>query len=94
MNEYCLTEEFCKHHFLVGLLMQEVRTSLNEIVQIRKVAIGTLRDLMAKHELDDRYQNKVRDFEYFNNLFKTSHAILLEESVLLKKIEDYIIYAD
>lgn len=60
MNEYCLTEEFCKHHFLAGLLMQEVRTSLNEIVQIRKVAIGTLRDLMAKHELDDRYQNKVR----------------------------------
>lgn len=68
MNEYCLTEEFCKHHFLVGLLMQEVRTSLNEIVQIRKVAIGTLRDLMAKHELDDRYQNKVRDFEYLTNL--------------------------
>lgn len=60
MNEYCLTEEFCKHHFLAGLLMQEVRTSLNEIVQIRKVAISTLRDLMAKHELDDRYQNKVR----------------------------------
>lgn len=60
MNEYCLTEEFCKHHFLAGLLMQEVKTSLNEIVQIRKVAIGTLRDLMAKHELDDRYQNKVR----------------------------------
>lgn len=59
MNEYCLTEEFCKYHFLVGLLMQEVRTSLNEIVQIRKVAIGTLRDLLAKHELDDRYQNKV-----------------------------------
>lgn len=60
MNEYCLTEEFCKHHFLAGLLMQEVKTSLNEIVQIRKVAISTLRDLMAKHELDDRYQNKVR----------------------------------
>jgi len=59
MNEYCLTEEFCKHHFLAGLLIQEVRTSLNEIAQIRKVAISTLRDLMAKHELDDRYQNKV-----------------------------------
>lgn len=74
MNEYCLTEEFCKHHFLVSLLMQEVRISLNEIVQIRKVAISTLRDLMAKHELDDRYQNKVRDFKYFLNLFKTSRT--------------------
>ncbi|XP_046413521.1 dedicator of cytokinesis protein 9 isoform X5 [Neodiprion fabricii] len=58
MNEYCLSENFCKHHFLVGLLLQEVKTSLNEIVQIRKVAVATLRDLMAKHELDDRYQNK------------------------------------
>ena len=45
--------------------MQEVKTSLNEIVQIRKVAIATLRDLMAKHELDDRYQNKVYLSLYF-----------------------------
>lgn len=47
--------------------MQEVKTSLNEIVQIRKVAIATLRDLMAKHELDDRYQNKVKKSDI--NLF-------------------------
>lgn len=59
MNEYCLSEDFCKHHFLVGLLLQEIKISLNEIMQIRKVAITTLRDLLAKHELDDRYQNKV-----------------------------------
>lgn len=59
MNEYSLSEEFCKQHFLVGLLLQEVRTSLNEVFQIRKVAVSTLRDLLAKHELDDRYQNKV-----------------------------------
>ncbi|KAK0080760.1 hypothetical protein PV326_008002, partial [Microctonus aethiopoides] len=58
MLEYCLSQEFCKHHFLVGLLLQEVKSSLNEVVQIRKVAIATLRDLLAKHELDDRYQNK------------------------------------
>jgi hypothetical protein len=59
MSEYCLSEDFCKRHFLVGLLMQEVRTSLNEVFQIRKVAVSTLRDLLAKHELDDRYQHKV-----------------------------------
>ncbi|XP_023290391.1 dedicator of cytokinesis protein 9 isoform X2 [Orussus abietinus] len=58
VNEYCLSEDFCKHHFLVGLLLQEVKMSLNEVVQIRRVAISTLRDLIAKHELDDRYQNK------------------------------------
>ncbi|XP_063975168.1 dedicator of cytokinesis protein 9 isoform X2 [Diachasmimorpha longicaudata] len=56
--EYYLSQEFCKHHFLVGLLLQEVKSSLNEIVQIRKIAIATLRDLLAKHELDDRYENK------------------------------------
>lgn len=49
--------------------MQEVRTSLNEIMQIRKVAIATLRDLMAKHELDDRYQNKVNYFYLFFYFF-------------------------
>lgn len=49
--------------------MQEVRTSLNEIVQIRKVAIATLRDLMAKHELDERYQNKVNYFYLFFYVF-------------------------
>lgn len=58
-SEYRLSQDFCKHHFLVGLLLQEVKTSLNEVVQIRKVAIVTLRDLLAKHELDDRYRNKV-----------------------------------
>ncbi|XP_043462362.1 dedicator of cytokinesis protein 9 isoform X3 [Leptopilina heterotoma] len=58
LNEYCLTEDFCKHHFLVGLLLQEVKTSLCEVVQVRKTAIATLRDLLAKHEMDDRYQNK------------------------------------
>lgn len=44
---------------MVGLLLQEVKMSLNEVPQIRKIAISTLRDLLAKHELDDRYQNKV-----------------------------------
>ena len=59
LHEYCLTDNFCKHHFLVGLLLQEVKISLNEIVQVRKIALSTLRDLLAKHELDDRYQNQV-----------------------------------
>lgn len=58
LQEYCLSEEFCKHHFLVALLLQEVKTSLNEMVHIRKLALTTLRELLAKHELDDRYQSK------------------------------------
>ncbi|XP_022919235.2 dedicator of cytokinesis protein 9 [Onthophagus taurus] len=56
LQEFCLSEDFCKHHFIVALLLQEVKTSLNEISHVRKVALTTLRDLLAKHEMDDRYQ--------------------------------------
>ncbi|XP_039279988.1 dedicator of cytokinesis protein 9 isoform X2 [Nilaparvata lugens] len=57
-SEYCLSEEFCKHHYLVGILLQEVRASLHQVLQIRRTAVSSLRDLLAKHELDDRYQSK------------------------------------
>lgn len=58
LQEYTLSEEFCKHHFIVGLLLQEIRTSLNEMVFIRKIALATLRDLLAKHEMDDRFESR------------------------------------
>lgn len=38
--------------------MQETTHSLNQVSQIRRFAVSILRDLLAKHELDDRYQNK------------------------------------
>ncbi|GJQ82839.1 hypothetical protein Trydic_g13541 [Trypoxylus dichotomus] len=56
LQEFCLSEDFCRHHFIVALLLQEVKTSLSEIPHVRRIAVGTLRDLLAKHELDDRYQ--------------------------------------
>ncbi|KAG5877388.1 hypothetical protein JTB14_027999 [Gonioctena quinquepunctata] len=58
LQEFTLSEEFCKHHFIVGLLLQEIKTSLNEVTHIRKVALNTLKNLLAKHELDDRYKSK------------------------------------
>lgn len=58
LQEFCLSEDFCRHHFIVALLLQEVKTSLYEVTHVRKLALNTLRDLIAKHELDDRYQNK------------------------------------
>ncbi|GLG92417.1 Dedicator of cytokinesis protein 9 [Gryllus bimaculatus] len=58
MDEYSLSVEFCRRHFLVGLLLQEVRAALHEVHQVRRAAVSTLRDLLAKHELDDRYQSK------------------------------------
>ncbi|KAK3914024.1 Dedicator of cytokinesis protein 9 [Frankliniella fusca] len=58
LSEFILCEDFCRFHFLVGLLLQEVRTALNQVVHTRRIAISVLRDLLAKHELDDRYQSK------------------------------------
>lgn len=58
LREFTLSEEFCRYHFLVALLLQEIKTSLNEVTHIRRIALATLRDLTAKHELDDRYQHK------------------------------------
>lgn len=58
LQQFCLSEDFCRQHFLTGFLLQEVKGSLNEIGNIRKLALGILKDLLAKHDLDDRYQNK------------------------------------
>lgn len=58
LNQFCLSEEFCRQHFLASLVLQEVRSSLNEIQNIRKLALNVLKDLLAKHDLDERYQNK------------------------------------
>lgn len=59
-EEFTLTEEFCRQHYLVGLMLREVRGMLGQgIMSARRTAITILRDLLAKHELDDRYQNKV-----------------------------------
>lgn len=57
--ELRLCENFCRSHYLSGLLLQEVRAALNEVADVRRIAIKTLKDLLAKHELDDRYQKKV-----------------------------------
>ena len=58
-TEFRLGDIFCKNHYLAGLCLQEVRAALSEVSDIRKVALRCLRDLLSKHELDDRYQQKV-----------------------------------
>ncbi|XP_043275620.1 dedicator of cytokinesis protein 9 isoform X2 [Venturia canescens] len=87
ISEYCLSQDFCKHHFLVGLLLQEVKISLNEVVQIRKVAIITLRDLLAKHELDDRYQNKGQ-LSRITSIYIPWLGIVLENLHRLQSVHD------
>ncbi|XP_035995261.1 dedicator of cytokinesis protein 9 isoform X23 [Fundulus heteroclitus] len=56
--DYSLTEDFCRNHFLVGLLLREVSAALQEFREIRQIAIHVLKSLMIKHTFDDRYASK------------------------------------
>ncbi|XP_034429855.1 dedicator of cytokinesis protein 9-like isoform X10 [Hippoglossus hippoglossus] len=56
--DYSLTDDFCKNHFLVGLLLKEVGAALQEFREVRQVSIQVLKNLMVKHTFDDRYTSK------------------------------------
>ncbi|XP_051562167.1 dedicator of cytokinesis protein 9-like isoform X2 [Myxocyprinus asiaticus] len=56
--DYSLTDDFCKNHFLVGLLLREVCGALQEFGEVRQIAIQVLKSLMIKHTFDDRYASK------------------------------------
>ncbi|KAK7893452.1 hypothetical protein WMY93_022604 [Mugilogobius chulae] len=56
--DYSLTDDFCRNHFLVGLLLREVGGALQEYREIRQIAIQVLKALMIKHTFDDRYAAK------------------------------------
>uniref|UniRef100_A0A8C5ABG6 Dedicator of cytokinesis 10 n=1 Tax=Gadus morhua TaxID=8049 RepID=A0A8C5ABG6_GADMO len=57
--EYTLTGEFCRKHFLTGLLLRELGLALQDEQDLRHLALATLKTLMAKHSLDGRYATKV-----------------------------------
>uniref|UniRef100_H3D6Y0 Dedicator of cytokinesis 9b n=1 Tax=Tetraodon nigroviridis TaxID=99883 RepID=H3D6Y0_TETNG len=56
--DYSLTDDFCRNHFLVGLLLREVGGALQECREIRQIAVQVLKGLMIKHTFDDRYVAK------------------------------------
>uniref|UniRef100_A0A8C0Z538 Dedicator of cytokinesis 9 n=1 Tax=Canis lupus familiaris TaxID=9615 RepID=A0A8C0Z538_CANLF len=56
--DYSLTDEFCRNHFLVGLLLREVGTALQECREVRLIAISVLKNLLIKHSFDDRYASR------------------------------------
>ncbi|XP_074520400.1 dedicator of cytokinesis protein 9 isoform X4 [Halichoeres trimaculatus] len=56
--DYSLTDDFCRNHFLVGLLLREVGGALQEYREIRQIAIQVLKGLMIKHTFDERYSAK------------------------------------
>lgn len=67
--DYTLSEEFRKNHYLVGLLLQEVKMCMNEPKEIRRHAIHLLRNQIAKHSFDDRYASKVSTFVHLIFLY-------------------------
>lgn len=53
--EFSLTEEYCRNHFLVGLLLREVAEALQQGPDVRQLAVSALKNLLIKHATDDRY---------------------------------------
>uniref|UniRef100_A0A5F8G6B3 Dedicator of cytokinesis 11 n=1 Tax=Monodelphis domestica TaxID=13616 RepID=A0A5F8G6B3_MONDO len=60
--ESSLSDEYCKHHFLVGLLLRETSIALQDNYEIRYLAITVIKHLLIKHAFDTRYQHKVRGY--------------------------------
>ncbi|KAG7471086.1 hypothetical protein MATL_G00120630 [Megalops atlanticus] len=56
--EYSLTGEFCRKHFLTGLLLRELGLALQDEQDLRHLALASLKNLMAKHSLDSRYAHR------------------------------------
>uniref|UniRef100_A0A3B3RRE5 Dedicator of cytokinesis 10 n=1 Tax=Paramormyrops kingsleyae TaxID=1676925 RepID=A0A3B3RRE5_9TELE len=58
--EYSLTEEFCRKHFLTGMLLRELGLALQGEQDLRHLALASLKNLMAKHSVDGRYSSRDR----------------------------------
>ncbi|KAH0624512.1 hypothetical protein JD844_032061 [Phrynosoma platyrhinos] len=75
--DYSLSDEFCKHHFLVGLLLREVGSALQEFRDIRQIAISVLKNLMIKHSFDDRYVSRIHQAR-IATLYLPTFGLLIE----------------
>ncbi|XP_061816341.2 dedicator of cytokinesis protein 11 isoform X2 [Nerophis lumbriciformis] len=53
--EFSLTEDYCRNHFLVGLLLREVAAALQQGPEVQQLAVGVLKNLLIKHAMDNRY---------------------------------------
>jgi hypothetical protein len=57
--DFTLSDEYRRNHYLVGLVLHELKMAMNEPREIRRTAINVLRNVLAKHSFDDRYVSKV-----------------------------------
>lgn len=87
-HDYSLSDEFRKHHYLVGLLLFELKQAMNEQRTVRRSAITVLRNQLAKHSFDDRYASKVwRHLEWTEK-----YAILLAELNFFKNCHSFFLF--
>ncbi|XP_062982156.1 dedicator of cytokinesis protein 9 isoform X4 [Elgaria multicarinata webbii] len=77
--DYSLSDEFCKNHFLVGLLLREVGNALQEFRDIRQIAISVLKNLMIKHSFDDRYASRSHQAR-MATLYLPTFGLLIENA--------------
>ncbi|XP_044146239.1 dedicator of cytokinesis protein 10 isoform X1 [Bufo gargarizans] len=77
MPEYTLTDDFCRKHFLIGILLREVGFALQEDQDIRHLALTALKNIMAKHAFDDRYTKKEKQAQ-IAILYLPLYGILLD----------------
>uniref|UniRef100_A0ABM5EVP8 Dedicator of cytokinesis protein 11 isoform X1 n=1 Tax=Pogona vitticeps TaxID=103695 RepID=A0ABM5EVP8_9SAUR len=78
--EYTLSDEYGRHHFLVGLLLRETSVALQDNYDIRYLAISILKSLLIKHAFDNRYQHK-------NQQAKIAQLYLPLVGILLENIQ-------
>uniref|UniRef100_A0A8C2JDC4 Dedicator of cytokinesis 9 n=1 Tax=Cyprinus carpio TaxID=7962 RepID=A0A8C2JDC4_CYPCA len=85
--DYSLTDDFCKNHFLVGLLLREVGGAVQEFRDIRQIAVQVLKNLMIKHAFDDRYSSKGQQarlatlyLPLFSLLLENVHRLNIKEA--------------
>ncbi|KAL5475482.1 hypothetical protein EMCRGX_G025301 [Ephydatia muelleri] len=76
--EYSLSDDFCKKHFMIGVLLRELESALQyETYPIRRKTIKILRNLLAKHDSDKRYSDpgmKTRIANLYFPLVPMPHA--------------------
>uniref|UniRef100_A0A4W6D4P6 Dedicator of cytokinesis 11 n=1 Tax=Lates calcarifer TaxID=8187 RepID=A0A4W6D4P6_LATCA len=74
--EFSLTEEYCRNHFLVGLLLREVAEALQQGPEVRQLSVSVLKNLLIKHAMDDRYTAfKVRE----GGLLNVDYTLLVKK---------------
>lgn len=57
MDHFYLSEVYCRMHFPVGILLQELLASLRDTRDYRRQVFALIRNTLAKHSGDSRYSD-------------------------------------